>query len=53
MSGVTEDNYADMDDELEDDGQLELARMQRANLGDDTDLAQYAIKGGDKVRAYP
>ena len=47
MEGVGDD----MDEELEDDGQSELARMQKANLGD-TDLAEYAIKGGEKVRAY-
>ena len=51
MSSVTEDNIDDMDEELEDDGQSELARMQKANLGDDADLAEYAIKGGDKVRS--
>lgn len=45
MEGMGED----MEEELEDDGQSELARMQKANLGD-TDLAEYAIKGGDKVR---
>ena len=39
----------DMEEELEDDGQSELARMQKARLGD-SDLAQYAIKGDDKVR---
>ena len=24
--------------------------LQKANLGDDADLAEYAIKGGEKVR---
>ena len=38
-----------MEEELEDDGQSELARMQKANLGD-SDLAEYAIKGNEKVR---
>lgn len=45
MEGVGED----MENELEDDGQSELARMQKATLGD-SDLAQYAITGNDKVR---
>lgn len=50
MEGMGED----MEDELEDDGQSELARMQKATLGD-SDLAQYAITGNDKVRftRYP
>ena len=39
----------EMDEELEDDGQSELARMQKAKLGD-SDLAQYTIKGDDNVR---
>ena len=45
MEGIGED----MENELEDDGQSELARMQKATLGD-SDLAQYAITGNDKVR---
>ena len=44
MEGMGED----MEEELEDDGQSELARMQKANLGD-SDLAEYAIKGNEKV----
>ena len=45
MEGMGED----MEEELEDDGQSELARMQKATLGD-SDLAEYAIKGNEKVR---
>ena len=45
MEGMGED----MEHELEDDGQSELSRMQKATLGD-SDLAQYAIAGNEKVR---